>query len=1246
MTRHDLVGTDGTSRRVEAAWEYTAGGRIHRTWRGATSFAGGVERYEVTSYDDETLPTSVEVTDPFGLTATYSLEYDDDSVKPRLVSVSGQCPSCGGPDEQYEYDDPAHPLRPTARIDGNGHRTELTYNPNGTVASRIEAAATVDERVISFEYDLAFPGLLVREERPSTNGVGLRQASWVYHSTSGVLESMTVSGDEDTYDADGDGIAEGAFTLTTLYSGHNLAGHPGEIDPPGFGIGDLTAFTYDVPGRNGLLADTRSDPIVGATAFGYDGLNRRTAIVDPNGVETRTAYDPLDRVEEVVAAADTLDALTTDYRYDAFGELEAIVHPRGNVTVYGYDAAGRLEEVRRQAGENLAVGDERTFYSLNDFGQRVQEDQQVWDGSVWQSAMTTAYHYSSRCHLDAVVHDGAAVTEYAYDCDGNLTALWDANHPSASGTAAPTQVYAYDSLDRLTEVRQPWVAGIDCRGTTAPADCAVTFYDYDRQDHLIGVNDAEGNTTSYVYSDRDLLTGELSPASGATSHQYNDHGELVRTTDARGVSVARAVDALDRLTAVGYPAAAELDTVFAYDVAPAACGGASFPIGRLASIGRHGESVDYCYDAHGRPTRDGALIYAYDANGNRTRIGHPGGIEGVYTYDLADRPASLAVVTPHTPPQGTPVVTSATYLPSGPLTGLALGNGATETRSFDGRYFPATIALAAPTSRTWTYTTDAVGNVTEIHESRDCADLELTGETVSTTLTETACGRLLAGPDYTVAATGDLTLRASTQIVLRDGFSVATGGRLTAGIEPTLTDSTRTFAYRDTSYLLTDATGEWGSLSWTYDRIGNRLTETRDGNVDAYTYLTNGTCDPMLATCNTPLLEEISGPVFGSRSFTHGPAGHLEIVDRGANVVRFDPDDEGRTAEARRTDETDTTTFATSTFTYDGRSYLREATDPATGGTAEPIYSSEGLLNALTRRDSSSDPATTYHLFHFAGRPVAQVVSGATADTWWYLTTDHLGTPIVATDGAGAEVWAGPLEPFGRDPRAGLPAGALANGVFLRFPGQWEDETWQDVTMGAEMYYNVHRWYAPGIGSYTRPDPLGVVDQVFFSFTPAGGSQASLRHLYGYAVQNPLVLIDPLGLKARTCCKPIAGGLLSPFNHCYVEVIDDDTGERQTHGLHRIDGGIFGRGKGRYIPNARFDRQAPTGDCGPWDESCAIDDCVRQESQSYPSPSEYHYLGPNSNTFARTVTNSCGLTPPDIADTLRTPGWNSALPNR
>ena len=699
-----------------------------------------------------------------------------------------------------------------------------------------------------------------------------------------------------------------------------------------------------------------------------------------------------------------------------------------------------------------------------------------------------------------------------------------------------TALYQYDALDRLTSVTQPWGG--------AGGGFTVTSYDYDVQDHLTQVTDAEGNVSSYTYSDRDLLTEEISPVgdqqakinfiegkgspaprdrplatataavtlTATTTYAYDPHGELSQTTDPRGVVVTRTVDALDRVTRVDYPGTAlDVDTV--YDTQPTACGGTSFPVGRLGSITRDGQAVETCYDRFGRVTRDGELTYDHDDNGNRSTIGYPGNVQASISYDFADRPESLTVTTPG----GTePVVTAASYLPGGPLSELALGSGPgqrRETRAFDGRYAPTAIGVSGDPAgvgdRTWSYTTDPVGNVLEIVEQGACTSgpVVLEAQTVRTAETFTSCTTIEAGNGFTVEGpSGDVTFQAQGTITLSDGFSVGSGARFIAASGDLPPLSRRTFAYQDVQYFLTGAAGPWPeALEWTYDQIGNRLTETRTPPggapvTDTYQYLAND------ATGDSPVLDQITLGIGGTRGYTWDAAGNLDQVAAGANIIDFTFDDESRLASVGRA-----VADVSSGFLYDGRSFLRSAVElqgdpPAEAASVRPVYSSDGSLQVLRRKAAPTDPEELVVFLYFAGRPVAQLtIAGTGAETWTYLTTDHLGTPILATDASGAVVWQGGFEPFGTDWQANTPDGALASGVYLRSPGQWEDRTWSAATSGVGTYNNVYRTYSYQVGRYLRPDPWGIL--------PPERDAANL-YLYGRA--NPLRFMDLVGLDALT----------------------------------------------------------------------------------------------------------------------------------
>jgi RHS repeat-associated protein len=1008
MTRMELVGTDN-SRRVDAAWQYDSKGNTIKLWRGDASFTGtnAVEKWSF-SFDNPTQPATATVTDPLGTVATFTIGRDPRSDKPRVTALAGDCPSCGtGPQPTFFYDDASNPMRPTRVVDGRGTTTAFTYNANGLATSRTEAMGTPLERTTTWEYNGPFPSLVTRMEVPSTSGSGVRATAYAYDGQ-GNLTGQTISGVE----------AGSAFSYTTT-TAYNGAGRPVSVDPPGYTTQDVTSFTYD-PTRGDLIPLTQTEPVVGDTTFSYDAFNRTASATDPNGVVTETSYDALNRVLTVIQrGAITAEDLTATNVYNVFGDLFRTVLPRGNVIEYGYDAAGRLVAIDNKP--NAATPGERTIYTLDGAGNHTREEMQRWNGSAWVTDSSTDYVYSTRCHLDKVIHPDGTATEFAYDCEGKPDRIWDANHPSGNQANPASQVYAYDVLNRLITVTEPW--GGSGGGT------AVTHYAYDVQDHQIQATDPNGTVTSSVFSDHDLLTREESEVSGVNTYSYNEHGTQVSQTDARGVTVSHAFDARDRVTSDDYPDNV-LDTSYTYDD-PAV----PFSKGRLTAITRGGQSVAYTYDRFGRMLQDGGLAYTWDKNGNRQTVAYPGGVKASYTFDFADRQATLSMQDGTGPVQT--LVGASTYASFGPLSGVTLGNGLSESRAYNARYFPTGITV--PGRLDWIYTTDAQGNVTVVTDN-----LNTTGS--------------------------------------------------------------RAFAYQDTQYFLTQGNGPWGARSWTYDKTGNRLSETRNGVTDAYIYALNA------AGGSSPLLVQINHGAGGASVLAYDPAGGLLSRSAGTDKLLLSYGADQRLSQVRGDSTVSGQGF--SKLAYDGRSFLTSsAFSTIAGGTtpereASATYDSSGLLHhrsSLQRRGPSSprnqpQVLSDAYVFYFDGRPVALYekrlvtpLSGTPTQTTsvTYLTTDHLGAPVLATDAAGAAVWQGGFEPFGEDWN-----GARQAGVFLRLPGQWVDPAWDNASLDSDLSYNVHRWYAPDAGRYTSPDP------VFLGWISN----------YSYALDNPAMLTDPLGL--------------------------------------------------------------------------------------------------------------------------------------
>ena len=90
----DLVTSTGTHR-VMGGWEYDSVGNVVKSWKGDVAFTGpnAVDRL---TYDwtNPLLPTQLVVTDALipATISTYVIERDSNSTKPKVRSISGDCP--------------------------------------------------------------------------------------------------------------------------------------------------------------------------------------------------------------------------------------------------------------------------------------------------------------------------------------------------------------------------------------------------------------------------------------------------------------------------------------------------------------------------------------------------------------------------------------------------------------------------------------------------------------------------------------------------------------------------------------------------------------------------------------------------------------------------------------------------------------------------------------------------------------------------------------------------------------------------------------------------------------------------------------------------------------------------------------------------------------------------------------------------------------------------------------------------
>ncbi|HEV7922068.1 MAG TPA: RHS repeat-associated core domain-containing protein [Thermoanaerobaculia bacterium] len=682
--------------------------------RGTTSMVGSGHDTYTFEYDTPTAG-KVRVTHTTGGIDTvtiYMLKFVKGQYLP--TELQGVCPSCGtvSDTQSLTYDSDGRVL---TRTDGEGHLTQYTYDGMGNVATVTEALGTTKARTTTYTYGYSsWPTFATNISRPSVAGATAKTLSRAWTSNETVLTSIA-SGKSG-------GTATSLTTVTTFDSAHRLLSLNGPRAASG-GNDDVTTNSYyssadSTINRRGRLQQT-TNALGHTTSFDdYDVYGTPRTLVDVNGVTTLRTTDDRGRVLTSTNKARTGDTNdTTDYvsstTIDGRDRVTETTSPRGTRTRFMYEDGSNwlTDTVRVDAAGNEV---ERRHLTLDAAGRKTSEADQLCSTPAstctsWVTKRGDSFVYDLNGRLSEIDHtipSGSKVV-FTYDADGKQATVKDENHTTANTT------YAYDALDRVASVTQKLGAGT-----------AVTQYGYDAHDNLTTVTDPNGNVTSYVYDDFGRMRQQSSPVTAVTDYGYDEAGNLLQSTDANAATVVRTYDYLNRvLTSDAKRNNVTTESVsWVYDEA----GTYHYGLGRLFEMkdatGPSGTtpSTRYSYERRGLLTTEVRKIdaetyttsFGYDANGNRTSITYPSSRVVTFAYDFADRPLSATS-------GATSLVSAATYLPFGPMTSLTYSNGTTKTMTYDARYRPMENKLTGPsgTIADYLYATDAVGNITQIHDA-------------------------------------------------------------------------------------------------------------------------------------------------------------------------------------------------------------------------------------------------------------------------------------------------------------------------------------------------------------------------------------------------------------------------------------------------------------------------------------------------------------------------------------------------
>jgi len=775
-----------------------------------------------------------------------------------------------------------------------------------------------------------------------------------------------------------------------------------------------TTWDYD----NDYDADPNEEPSGLLSRYVEQGYTHNTSgDVVPYKYTTTFTYNSKGQVVTIDGPLPGADD-TISFSYDEItGDLLSVTKPIiGSMYFKQYDPAGNPGQVFDVNGQSKSL--------VYDGRSRIRKITNDADGS------STAFAYNSAGQLRSITDADGVTTRFSYDSGyGRLIRVSDSEENDIT--------YGYDAKGNRVDMKysdsagsrtfskkwsyeQPHVPGKLWKEINP--DTTFTEYDYDSAGNIISMIDPAGNRTDYEYDCLNRLTAIIQPGNVATSYAYNKQGKLLGVIDAEGHQTDYEYDDMGRLISTTSPDTGTF--MYTYDEA-------GRPIQRIDA---RGIRVTYSYDALNRltashfPDPNEDIIYSYDSGpygiGKLTRVTDPAG-SIAFEYDAKGMPISKTNSI-----NGVSYTDTYAYTPGNRLSAASYPTGTTihYQRNSTGKVTDVSMSHKGNS-------TSILNNITYLPFG-PAHSLEIGGSTASTGYDELY--------RMTVANPNEDTERTYTY----DDNGNVVSIRVTN--EPS---KDQHFSYNELNRLI-QAQGIYGTITYTYDTVGNRLSKSVNDKTDAYSYIPG-----------TNKIDEISRS--DPLAFAYDANGNTIAI--GSKTFLYNQND--RLSGSEESGET------IGEYIYNG---LGQRIVKRANG-ADTIYHYD--LNGNIIGESLSDGTFISEYVYLDGTRLAYI-NGSDNSVYYYLN-DHLGTPQFITDSNGRAVWGASTKPFGE---ANVnPNSSIVN--HFRLPGQYFDAE-------TGLHYNYFRDYHPGIGRYIEPDPVGL----------KGGIA-----LYAYGLNDPINTIDPSG---------------------------------------------------------------------------------------------------------------------------------------
>lgn len=790
----------------------------------------------------------------------------------------------------------------------------------------------------------------------------------------------------------------------------------------------ITGYSYNVKGQIArisgptALPDYRTDFWYSTDKFNLTNVTR--PLIGPTRFSNYDDAGFPRRVTDVSSRA-------TNFTYDGRGRVTRAQYVDGSSKSVDYNEGGDIsvttdeDAVKYSYSYYVASG---LLYRLNEFTGDVL-------GDYVQYTRDTRGNITRTDWVDRQTGQVSRTKSWSYMHPAYPGLLWKEIEPQTTGNPLGTTVYNYYPSGMMSQKT-------DASGAVTEYDYdvfnrlvtltepmgAVTRLTWDNHGNLATVTDAKSSpgVTTYVWDDMGWLVSETTPDSGTTTYGYDRAGNLLWKTDALGVTVNYTYDLLDRLTQVSYP----------------------------ASAGRAAYSIVYTYDETDTPDGKGRLTSVTDPSGE-TRL--------VYNNRGRLKSKSSTIVKNDT--QDYTFTMSRELTDGGRVTKITYPSG--RTLNFERTSCPCRVSKITTTRAG---TTKNIMTLSAYRPFGDPSDMGI-GKSGNS-----------ANVDLRFNLRGELS-SANPGAKLRRTFTYTQDGRIDTVAAPQTPRYNRNFDYDDLKRL-EHATGPFGQLGYTYDLVGNRLTETANSATTSYSYV--------------PGTNRLSS--VGGADYDHDDCGRITK----AGTWTYGYNQAGQLVQAKQSGT------LKGAYLYNG--FSQRAKKTVAGTATYFVYDFDGNLAA----EANANGTVTVELL-YRGR---QRLARATASAIHFFHNNALGTPEMMTDENNKIAWEAIYKPFGT---ATINTKSTVVNRF-RFQGQY-----QDAETG--LHYNWHRYYDPKTGRYLTPDPIGLagginpyvyVDSVgkplaeinrHTTFRGIVGKRSLQTNPYTYSANDPINRIDPLGLQ-------------------------------------------------------------------------------------------------------------------------------------